>query len=231
VTDFLPSVPEPGPGPDPGADGPDPELLALPRPPKGRRFLAMTSMGAVVLAALALLLHVRKDAAYRFADARPTELGDVTAVELSALESNRYVRVRGTPMLSRMVRFERSLSGQRYAVFPLAGQRQIFVQVPLDALEDPARAAQGEFRGRLLTFGELGGRFRSVRLYLARQMDLPVTAESFVVLAEEPPSSYSWAVGLCALCIAIIALMGALFLRWFRPLAAGSRTPVRATVE
>jgi hypothetical protein len=117
-----------------------------------------------------------------------------------------------------MVRFERALSGQSYAVFPLAGQRQVFVQVPIEALADPARAAQGEFHGRLMTFGQLGSRFRAVREYLARELELPVTSESFVVLAEEPPASYGWALGLCTLCVGIMGLTSLLMFRWFRAL-------------
>jgi hypothetical protein len=103
-----------------------------------------------------------------------------------------------------------------FAVFPLAGQRQVFVQVPLEALRDPARIGQGEWSGRLLTFGQLGGRFLGVREYLARSMGMPVTAESFVVLAEEPPAAYGWALALSGLCLAMIVLTGLLMLRWFR---------------
>jgi hypothetical protein len=212
-------------------DAVDQELAALPGPPRGRRLLSMASMIAVVVVAMGLLVHLREDVAYSFAEARTTDLGEVNAIELSELETNRYVRVRGTPMLSRMVRFERAISGQQYAVFPLAGQRQIFVQVPVEALSDPARAAQGEFSGRLLTFGQLGGRFRVVREYLSRDLGMPVTVESFVVLAEEPPSSYGWAIGMSALCLAIIVLTSLLLLRWFKPIAATSRTPARATVD
>jgi hypothetical protein len=196
----------------------DEQLLALPAPPRGRRLVAMACMAATVAAALGLLAQLRLDVAYFLSSDRALDLGNVTSVDLSELGSNVYVRVRGTPMLSRMVRYERALSGVGYAVFPLAGQRQVFVQVPDAAVDDPTRAAQGEFSGRLMTFGELGGRFRAVRQYFAGDLGLPVTAESFVVLAEEPPSAYSWTLGLAALCLAIIALLCALMLRWFRPL-------------
>ena len=128
------------------------------------------------------------------------------SVDLGSLEPNTYVRVRGTPMLSRMVRYDRALSGASYAVFPLAGQRQVFVQMPAEALDDPTRAAPGEFSGRLMTFGQLGSRFRAVRKYLAGELGMPVTAESFVVLTDEPPSRYGWAVWVAALCVAVIAL-------------------------
>jgi hypothetical protein len=198
--------------------GVDPDLLALPAPPRARRRLSLALLAAVMVAAGALLLQLRADLVYAFAAERPTEIGDAATLPLADLVPNSYVRVRGTPMLSRMVRYERALSGEAFAVFPLAGQRQIFVQVPLAALQDPART-QGEFRGRMLTFGQLGGRLRPVRKYLARSMNLPVTAESFVVLAEEPPSAYGWALALCSLCAAIMALAAGLMLRWFRPLA------------
>jgi hypothetical protein len=211
------------PGGPPRGDAVDPELLALPAPPQGQRLLSLSLLCAVLVGAVALVLHLRADVAYAFAADRATDIGDAIAVRLPDLLPNRYVRVRGTPMLSRMVRFERTLSGQQYAVFPLAGQRQIFVQVPLDALRDPTRTAQGEFSGRLMTFGQLGGRFRAVREYLATRMGLPVTAESFVVLAEEPPSAYGWALLLSALCAAIGVLSAWLALRWFRPAARAAR--------
>jgi hypothetical protein len=201
------------------AGGVDAELLALPAPPRARRWLSLLLLASVIVAAGALLLHLRADLAYAFGSSRVLEVGDAATARLADLVPNSYVRVRGTPMLSRMVRYERALSGEAFAVFPLAGQRQIFVQVPLAALDDPTRAAQGEFRGRLLTFGQLGGRARLVRNYLASTMGLPVTAESFVVLAEEPPSAYGWALGLSALCAAIMMLAVGLIVRWFRPLA------------
>jgi hypothetical protein len=132
-------------------------------------------------------------------------------------------------MLSRMVRYEHALSGASYAVFPLAGQRQVFVQMPAAAIDDPVRAAPGEFSGRLMTFGQLGGRFRAVRTYLARELGMPVTAESFVVLTEEQPSAYGWSVFVVGLCLAVIALMSGLMLRWFRPLKE-AREPSSETV-
>lgn len=150
----------------------------------------MALLGAVAVTAAALVVHLRADVAYSFASSRVSNLGEATHAQLAELAPNTYVRVRGTPMLSRMVRFERGLFGDSYAIFPLAGQHQIYVQVPLSALQDPARAAQGEFSGRLLTFGQLGGRLRAAREYLQDEMGMPVTAESFVMLAEEPPASY-----------------------------------------
>jgi hypothetical protein len=134
------------------------------------------------------------------------------------LPSNAYVLVRGTPMLSNMVRFEAGLFGDEYVVFPLAGQRNVFVQMSAESLRDPRSASSTEFAGRMITFGELGGRFRVVREYLASRMALPVTGETFLVVTEDPPSGHAWSLFFGAVCVAIIALNVWLFSRWFRPI-------------
>src|SRR5690606_23823956 len=117
-------------------------------------------------------------------------------------------------------RFSRILSGG-YAVFPLAGQRHIFVQVPLDASVEPRHYAfwsRREFTGRVVTLGQLGSRFHPVRRHLAETMGLPVTSETFLVLADEGPSSYAWALWVAALCVGFALLNLAFMIRWFRPL-------------
>jgi hypothetical protein len=180
----------------------------------------MTLMALVVVAAGGLLGSLRADIGYFFATERAVDLGDVGAVDPGALATNTFVRVQGTPMASGTVRFKRALTGEEFAVFPLAGQRTIFVQVPAGDPASERDLARREFAGRLVTFGDLGGRFGAVRGYLADAMGMPVSADSFLVLADEPPGSYGWALGLAALCLAFIVINGVLFVRWFRPLRA-----------
>jgi hypothetical protein len=207
----------------PGAETParptdaDAELLALPAAPRGRRWLSIALLGSVIVGASVLLLYLRADTGYSFTAERALDIGEANSAELADLVPNRYVRVRGAPMLSRAVRYERSFSGREYAIFPLAGQRQIFVQMPLRALEDPGRIARGEFAGRLMTFAQLGAGMRPVRHYLADALGMPVTAESFVVLAEQPPSAYRWVRWLSLACALMIAFSAWLIWRWFRP--------------
>lgn len=197
----------------------DPELLALPAPPKGRRLWAMTLMAAVVALALGLASSVRSDMAYALHTGRAQMLGDAVRLDPALLPSNAYVVVRGTPMLSGMVRFEAGLFGaDDYVVFPLAGQRNVFVQVPAESLRDPRTAASTEFSGRMVTFGELGARFRVVREFLAQRMGMPVTGETYLVVADDPPGSHAWSLFFGAFCLAVVALNVWLFSRWFRPL-------------
>jgi hypothetical protein len=185
----------------------------------------MVLMAAVVGLALGLLSSVRDDLLYALQPEHALSLGEVTQLDPAQLPSNAYVRVRGTPMLSGMVRFQTGLWGSRQVVFPLAGQRNVFVQVSAATLDDPRTAARTEFAGRMVTFGELGGRFRVVREYLAKRMSMPVTAETFVIIADDPPATHVWALLFAAFCIGVVGLNVWLFSRWFRPI----RRPEAAT--
>jgi hypothetical protein len=205
----------------PREDSVDPELVALPAPPKGRRLAAMTVMALTVVASLALVGSLRADIAYFFAPATVVDLGEVTAVDPAALEPNTFVRVSGTPSAAHTVRYGKLLSSTTYAVFPLAGQRDVFVQVPVAGAEEERSLARREYAGRLVTFGQLGGRFSQVRQYLGDAMGVPVSSESFLILADEPPGSYGWALVLAALCLLFVLVNVVLMLRWFRPLPAG----------
>ena len=191
----------------------DPELLMLPEPPRGRRVLTLVMMALVVVLAATLALSLRHEISFFFSDPQTIELGDVTELDPAELRSNSMVRVEGTPMLSRAIRYRRVLTGAEHVLFPLAGQRTVYVQV--DAQGDLARH---EFSGRLVTFGQLGGRVGAAARYLDRDMGLPVTSESFLLIADEGPGSSAWAVLLALLCLLAIVVDVFLFLRWFRPI-------------
>ena len=226
VTRWEPSAPQlPAPGLEATAKAQlDPELLALPAPPRGRRLLAMVLMAAVVGLALGLISSVRSDIAYALRSDRAEPLGSAIQLNPSNLPSNEYVVVSGTPMLSGMVRFNSGLLGTEYVVFPLAGQRNVFVQVPAESLRDPRTAASTQFAGRMVRFGELGGRFRVVREFLARRMGMPVSAETSLVVADDPPRGHAWSLFFAAFCLAVIGLNVWLFSRWFKPIRNEART-------
>lgn len=192
----------------------DPELLELPAPPRGRRLTALVLMAAVVVASMALVVAIRHDLAYFFAPARTVDLGDARSLDPATLEPNTYVRIQGTPMMSRTVRVRRTLTGGTHLVFPLAGQRTVYVQVE----EAPEALARSEFSGRLVTFSQLGPRVGAVEGYLEEELDLPVSGESFLLLAGESPSSYAWALLLALICVLVVLFDVVLILRWFRPL-------------
>lgn len=195
----------------------DPELLLLPEPPRSRRVLTLAFMALVVVGASTMALSLRHELAFFFSNPETVDLGDVTELDPADLRSNSMVRVAGTPMMSRAVRYRRVLSGTEYVVFPLAGQRTVYVQIASG--DDLARH---EFSGRLVTFGQLGGRIGAAARHLDQDMGLPVTSESFLLMADEGPSSSAWALLLALLCLFAILVNVFLFFRWFRPIRDGA---------
>lgn len=215
LDDTAPTQLPPSPGPVPGlqAEALDPELLAIHAPPQAQRVAALTIMAAAVVAAMALLFSLRGDMGYALAKPQPTDLLHVRTLEPSTLVSNSYVRIAGMPTLGHSIGFTRGF-GTRYRVFPLAGQRTVFVQVRDTGGEAFVRS---EYSGRLVTFDDLGGRYRELARVMNRDAALPVTGESFVLLADEPPSSCTWTLFVAFICAAFVLLDVYFIVRWFRP--------------
>lgn len=194
--------------------GLDAELLALAAPPRAQRWMALLVMAAAVVAMLALVLSLRSDIAYSLVDPQPIELGPATAIAPQTLTSNSYVHLEGIPTVARAVRFQRGLGGT-YRVFPLAGQRLIFVQTRDVGGESFARS---EFSGRLVTFGELGGRYAELQRVMRREAGLPVGQEAYLLLDGEQPGAYTWTWLVAILCVAFALLDAYFIVRWFKPL-------------
>jgi hypothetical protein len=213
------------PAPPTASDEVDPELLALPAPPPGQRVATLAVMALAVAVASAIPSALRHDIAYFFASSAVSQVGDAARLEPATLSSNSFVEVSGTPMASRVVRYRRLLSGETFVVFPLAGQRTVFVHMPESEMGRP----RPSYAGRLVTFGEMGGRLDGVRGFFARELEAPVTEESFVLLVDESPPTAWWALALTLLCVVFVGVDLWLLVRWFRPLpnepeeAEGSR--------
>jgi hypothetical protein len=206
----------------------DPELLTLPAPPQGRRNATLVLMAFVVTCSLALIGSLRHDLSYfalSFSGAPAAELGDVNDLDPATLVPNSYVQVDGLPLSAAAVRFRRVLSGTEYVVFPLAGQRTVFVSMPADQLDEP----RASWAGRLVTFRQLGGRMTAVESYFSESLGMPVTGESYVLLLGETPSDSVWSVLLSLLCLAFIGANTYLIVRWFRPIAASDAPADDAT--
>ena len=202
-------------------DGVDPELEALPRPSGLRRFVTMGTMVVTIAACLMLMWSFRLDARYAFATSTPTDLGEVSQIDVASAPVEEYVGLSGTPMLSQAIRYDREFGTQRYALFALAGTEgitPIFVEVP----EDPAQAAmtgsRRAFDGRLTTFRALGPRYESLRDSLDRQSSQHVRRDSLLLLADRTPRD-AYASVLLVLLFGIFALVNLVMLvRWFRPI-------------
>lgn len=178
----------------------------------------MIVMALSVAASLAFMASLRGDLRYFMASSEVVDLGTAMSLDPAHLQPDTYVRVRGTPMASGTVRYQRALLGTSYNVYPLAGQQNIFVQVESNGARADRQSSRDEFTGRLVTFGQLGGRFSAVRGYLERTMGMPVSSESFLVLDGEAPGSYGWSVAMALVALLFVVVNVVLLVRWFRPI-------------
>jgi hypothetical protein len=191
----------------------DPELLAINAPPQAQRVAALTIMAAAVVAAMALLFSLRGDMAYALSRAQPISLPHVLELEPSKLTANSYVRLAGTPTVGHSIGFTRGF-GTHFRIFPLAGQRNVYVQVQDSGGESFVRA---EYSGRLVTFDGMGARYAELARVMSRDAKLPVTGESFVLLTDEPPGAYTWTLFVALVCAAFVLLDVYFIVRWFAP--------------
>src|SRR4051794_33310374 len=74
-----------------GALAPDPELLALPAPPKRERTATVVLMVITAIAAMLMAFSLRGEAQYALSSGEPIDVGDLTAFHPNADVANRYV--------------------------------------------------------------------------------------------------------------------------------------------
>lgn len=210
------------------AGGVDEELLRLEASPAmtWRRWGTFLVMAFTAAAATCLALMLRLDVAYVFAPSTPHAIGNVLAADVSELPSNRFVRLEGAPMMSNAVYYEHAVGGDEFMAFCLAGQRDVWVQVPVSEGSHDAALARREFEGRLVQVRDLGTRFDSVRNYVTGTLHQPMDGDSWVLLADEEPSGSLWSILAVALVIGFVLVDAWLVLRWFKPLPVETEAPV-----
>lgn len=144
--------------------GVDPELLALPRPRRGRHPLIGV---AVILLSAYLMYFVRHDFSYFLQSRTPADLGDVSeAVVGGGLGHNAYVTLRGAPDRRRSLLLKGRISGYDSFFRLLQSRSSIYVQ-RYRRQRTSDRVLLGVHTGRLMRFDSLPYH-KTVRAYLAR---------------------------------------------------------------
>jgi hypothetical protein len=187
--------------------------VALEAPPQTQRLVTLTVMAAAVVAAMTLVFSLAGEMGYALGRRQPVELGDVRKLAPAELPSNTYVPVTGIPTVARAVRFTKGL-GTTYRIFPLAGQHNFYVQLEDTGGESFVRS---EFSGRLVSFDDLGRRYADLAKVMERDTGAAVTADSFVLLADESPDDYTWTWLVGLFCVSLVMLDAYFIVRWFKP--------------
>jgi hypothetical protein len=200
----------------------DPELLALPAPSRRERTLSLVLLGAGVLAALAVVLVLRRDVAYAAGGGRvAADVGDLATASDGALASHDNGYVRGTGRLGAAfgIRYERPLHDDTYRALPIAGRSTtpvwVEVRVP-DGQESGRWEPPTSFAGRLIRFDAAGPRHRGLARAIEEASGVAVAPGAFLLVDEEDPPHARWTVLLAVVFLGFAVANGVAMARLVR---------------
>jgi hypothetical protein len=180
----------------------DPELLALPDPPKKGRTLTVLVLALTALASLAMVFTLRRDVEYAFSKASPADVGELLETPPARLATldNHAVAARGMLGAAGGILYERPFAADTFRALPVAGRSDVWVEVRVPAGQETGRwEPPRSFSGRLVSFQSVGPRHRGLAGAVAQATHQPVPANAWLLVDGDDPSSSRWAVALALL--------------------------------
>lgn len=184
----------------PASDSPkdDPELLALPAPPKRERLVTVLLMAVAGIAAAMLAWSLRSEARYALAPSTPKELGDLAAVQLEPSLADSYVNASTTLLGSQgAIKYGRPAESDSYRLAPVAGNDKLWVEIRVpEGFEGPRFIPPNNFAGRLVPFSESGLRHAGLRGTVKAETGVEIPADAWILVDGSSPRASRWALGL-----------------------------------
>jgi hypothetical protein len=178
----------------------DPELLALPAPPRRDRTLAVALMLLTAVASIAMCWALRGEVSYAFSRAVPSDLGELSSVQLSSVPPGTYVEARGLLGTSGAIRYSRPLEGDSFRLQPVAGNPKLWVEIRVpEGMEGPRFIPPTTFAGRLSPIQSAGLRHAGLARSVHAQTSVVIPADAWVLVDGASPRASRWAVALFAL--------------------------------
>ncbi len=180
----------------------DPELSALPAPPKRERTITVVLM--LVTAALSLLMTAAllSEARYALSPGTPNDVGDLAAFSPAADPNigNRYTRATALLGTAGAIRYGRAAEGDSFRLAPVAGNPNIWVEIRVpEGFEGPRFVPPTLFAGRLVPFDAAGIRHSFLRAAVAEQTQTQVPQGAWLLIDGSSPRASRWAVALSLL--------------------------------
>jgi hypothetical protein len=176
------------------ATEPDPELLALPAPPKRERALTIALMLLTSVAAGLLAWSLRGEAQYAASSGQPRDLGDLSRIGLDPSSANTYVR--GSSLLGTQgaIRYGRAAEGDTFRLAPVVGNDKLWVEIRVpEGFEGPRFIPPTQFAGRLVPFSEAGLRHASLRGAVADKTQTRIPEDAWILVDSSSPRASRWA--------------------------------------
>jgi hypothetical protein len=176
---------------------PDPELVALPAPPREERRFTVLLMLATALASAWMIFALRGEVSYALSPATPVELGDLGQATPSAELANRYVRASGLLASVGSIRYERPMEGDSFRLAPLAGNAKVWVEIRVpEGMEGPKFAPPTSFVGRLVPFRDAGIRHAGLTRSVEAAGAGAIAPDAWVLVDGTSPRASRWAIAL-----------------------------------
>jgi hypothetical protein len=185
---------------------PDPELLALPAPPKRERTATLAVMAVTALATLALAWSLRSEARYAMSPGQPVEVGDLSRLAPTAELANRYVRGGALLGASGAIRYGRAAEGDSFRLAPVAGNDKLWVEIRVpEGFEGPRFIPPSSFAGRLVPMRDAGLRHAMLPGEVRDKAKIDVPADAWILIDSTSPRASRWALLLVVLLIGFAA--------------------------
>jgi hypothetical protein len=195
----------------------DPELVALPRPPRQERTISLLLMAVTALFAALMTAALASDVFYAFAGSEPASVGDLARLAPGPELHNRFVRADGSLRPERAIRYGRPLESDTFELVPVAGNDQMWVELRIPAGAPSAAAAPPvTFVGRLLPMRSIAFGLGGLRRSLAAT-PTPIAGDAWVLIDGATPVSSQWTVALAALLAIFAAYNLVMIARILRP--------------
>lgn len=176
------------------ATEPDPELLALPAPPKRERALTIALMLLTSIAAGLLAWSLRGEARYATSSGSPREIGELTRIGLEGSVANSYVRGNALLGTQGAIRYGRAAEGDTFRLAPVIGNDKLWVEIRVpEGFEGPRFIPPTQFAGRLVPFAEAGLRHASLRGAVADKTDARIPEDAWILVDSSSPRASRWA--------------------------------------
>jgi len=186
----------------------DPELLALPDPPRRERTLTVVVLAFAAVLSLAMVFALRRDVAYALASPTPAGVGELRTATSETLDANENRLVRADGMLGAAggIRYERPFLDDTFRTLAVAGREDVWVDVRVPEGQESGRwEPPRSFTGRLVRFGGAGPRHRGLASAIERTTGSKVPTSAWLVVDGEGPDSARWTVLLAAMFLGFAA--------------------------
>jgi hypothetical protein len=199
----------------------DPELLALPRPPRQERTVSLVLMIVTAFFALVMTVALAGDVRYALTSGVPHDLGELHHFAPDPSLSNRFVRGTGLLGAAGAIRYERPMERDSFRLAPIVGNDKIWVEMRVPVGLDSAQfVPPSTFVGRLVPLRGAAFRYRGLARSIQEVTGTDVPTDAWVLVDGATPTSSRWTVALALLFAAFAAYNLVTIARIVRPVRA-----------